>query len=157
MRSYSPEFVSTISRIAPEEMPIIALEIDHPDLPDPIRVVNDNQDLTSQGKLFKAVSFKIVLPEDLESQAPKATLSVSNVGEELMHWIESSAGGKGATVRIIELMRSRPDLIEYETTMGLSNVTADMKEVSSPLGYENLLSKPSIGVYYRPDTHPGVF
>lgn len=157
MRTYSPEFVSTVSGISPEEYPLVALEIDHPDLPEPVRVVSDNQDLISNGHIFIAAPFRFVFPDDQESQAPKASLAISNVGKELMQWIESSAGAKGSTVRIMQIMRSRPDLIEYETTMSLQNITADMREVSGGLGYDNLLSRPSVAMRYAPDTHPGAF
>lgn len=157
MRTYSSEFVSTISGISPEELPLIALEIAHAALPEPVRVVNDSQDLISGGHTFIAAPFRFVLPDDQESQAPRASLAISNIGKELMQWIESSNGAKGATVRIMQIMRSRPEVIEYETTMGLSNVSADLREVSAGLTYDNLLARPSVSLAYRPDTHPGVF
>lgn len=157
MRTYSSEFVSTVSGLSPAEPPLIALEIQHADLPEPVRVVNDNADLVSNGHTFIAAPFRFVLPDDQESQAPKASLAVSNVGKPLMQWIEASNGAKGATVRIMQIMRSRPDVIEYETTMGLANITADVREVSGALGYDNLLARPSVSLRYAPDTHPGVF
>lgn len=136
---------------------MILLEIYHPDLSAPVRVINDTQDLTSNGNLFIACPFRFVLPDDFEGQIPKAKLAVDNVGRDLMYWIETSGGGEGSTVRILQIMRSRPDTIEWEITMNLFNVMVTMQEVSADLGYEKLYSKPAILWQYRPDNSPGVF
>lgn len=133
------------------------LEINHASLTTPVRVVNDMQDLTSNGNLFIACPFRYVLPDDFENQLPKARLAVDNVGRDLMYWIETSAGGNGSTVKMMQVMRSRPDTIEWSITMNLYNVQVTMKEVSAELGFENLFAKPAVLLQYRPDNSPGIF
>ena len=54
-------------------------------------------------------------------------------------------------------MRSRPDLIEYEITLDLSDVKATVSEVTATLGYDNIFSRPAIALRYDPFTSPGVF
>lgn len=156
-RAYSAEFKSTLASVSAPEAPLILLEISHPSLTSPIRVVNDMQDIDSNGNLFVACPFRCVLPDDYEGQMPKARLSVDNVGRELMYWIETSSGGQGSLVRFMQIMRSRPDLIEWEITMNLYNVSVTMQEISAELGFENLFAKPAISMQYRPDNSIGIF
>ena len=156
-RAYSAEYKSTLAATSAPEAPIILLEITHPGLTEPVRVVNDNQNVTSNGVEFIACAFRCTLPDDLENQLPKATLSVDNVGKELMFWVETSGGGQGATARFIQIMRSRPNQIEWEITMNLSNVKATVEEVSADLGYDNIFTRPAITMRYDPFSSPGVF
>jgi hypothetical protein len=54
-------------------------------------------------------------------------------------------------------MRSRPNQVEWDITMGLFNVTATNLEVSAELGFENLFAKPAISITYRPENSAGLF
>lgn len=156
-RPYSKAYKSTISRVSADEAALIALQIDHPALSEPVRVINDTQDLRINGKLFVACPFSVTLPADQERTIPKATLTVDNVGRELMYWIETSGGGKGAKATFMQVMRSRPDLIEWQTTMSLENVNCTFEQVTGQLGYTNIAQRPAIALQYRPDSAPGVF
>lgn len=154
---YSSEYKSTLAKVNAPEAPIMLMEINHPALSNPVRVVNDTQDITSNEKLYIACPFRYVLPDDFEGQIPKARISIDNVGRDLMYWIEASNGGNGSVVTFKQIMRSRPDLIEAEMEMQLQSVSATMKEISGELGYENLLSKPAVAMHYRPENSPGLF
>lgn len=156
-RSYSSAYKSTLSSVSAQEAPLVLLEIDHPLLTVPVRVINDTQDLVSNGNTFIACPFRCILPDDYESQLPKAKLAVDNVGQDLMYWIETSNGGQGSTVKFMQIMRSRPDLIEWQITMNLYNVNVTMQEVTADLGFDNLFSRPAICIQYRPDNSSGIF
>lgn len=156
-RAYSSAYKSTLAGTSAPEAPLILLEIQHSGLSVPVRVVNDTLDITSNGNLFIAAPFRCELPDDFESQLPKARLAIDNVARELMYWIEASNGAGGTTVRFMQVMRSRPDLIEWEITMSLYNVRATFAEISGELGFENLFSRPASSVTYRPETAPGLF
>ena len=156
-RAYSSAYKSTLSAVSAPEAPFVLLEINHPALTAPIRVINDVQDITSNGNLFIGYPFRCVMPDDFEGQLPKSKLAIDNVGKDLMYWIETTYGGQGSTVRFMQIMRSRPDLIEWEITMNLYNVVAQMQDISADLGFENLFAKPGISRQYRPDNSPGIF
>lgn len=157
MRAYSAEYKSTLASTAAPEAPITLLEINHAGLTQPVRVANDTQNITSNGHEYIACPFRCGFPDDFENQLPKAQLAVDNIGKELMYWIETSGGGKGATARFIQVMRSRPDQIEWEITMNLTNVKATVKEVTADLGYENIFTRPAIAMRFDPFTAPGIF
>lgn len=156
-RNLSSQFKSTIASVSSEESLLILAEISHADLAEPVRVINDTQDLTSNGNLFIACPFRFSMPDDFEGQIPKARIAVDNIGRDLMYWIETSGGGAGSTIRILFVMRSRPDLIEFDQTFSMFNVVANMQEISADLGFENFFSTSAIKRQYRPDNSPGLF
>ena len=156
-KDYSANFKSTLAEVNAPEAPLILLEINHQALTQPVRVVNDTVDVTSNGNLYVGFPFRCVLPDDFESQIPKARLSIVNVGRELMYWIETTSGGQGSTCTFKQILRSNPDLIEWEITMNLYNVNVTMQEISAELGFENLFSKPAVSRQYRPDNSSGLF
>jgi hypothetical protein len=156
-RTYSAQYKSTLAKVSGEETPRILLQIDHPELSSPIRVINDTINLTSNGFEYIAFPFEVTLPDDFENKLPKATLSISNVGKDLMFWIESTAGGQGSTATFSQVMRSRPNQIEWSISMSLFNVLATNMDVSAELGFENLFAKPAVSIQYRPTNSPGLF
>ena len=156
-RNYTTEYKSTLAKISAEETPLVLLQIDHPDLDQPIRVVNDTDNITSNGQTYIAFPFSVVLPDDYENKLPKASIAIANVGKDLMYWIENSDGGIGATATFRQVMRSRPNDVEWSITMTLFNVTATNMQVSAELGFENLFAKPSISINYRPENSAGLF
>lgn len=156
-KNYSANFKSTLAEVNAPEAPLILLEIDHEALSAPIYVVNDTDDVVSNGNTYIAFPFRCVLPDDFESQIPKARLAIVNVGRELMYWIETTSGGQGSTCTFKQILRSNPNLVEWEITMNLYNVSVTMQEITAELGFENLFSKPAISRQYRPDTASGLF
>lgn len=156
-RAYSSEYKSTLAAVSSNEAPLILLEIDHADLSGPVRVVNDTQNITSNGEIYVALPFRCELPDDFDGQLPRARLAVDNIGRDLMSWIETSAGGAGSTCRFMQVMRSRPDTIEWEITMNLYNVRCTFMEVSAELGYDNTFSRAACALSFTPAIAPGIF
>ena len=156
-QAYSDIYKSTLAEVSAPESPLLLLEINHSELPSPIRVINDTQNITSNGNLYVAFAFRFVLPSDYENQVPKARIAIDNVGKDLMQWIETSDGGAGSTVQLSTIMRSRPNQIEWTMTMSMFNIQANAREVSAELGFENLFTKPAISIQYRPETCIALF
>ena len=156
-----PDFSTTarkkINSTAADELPLQLLEIEHPDLVAPVRVVNDTLPITHAGNEFTALGFQLTPPDDLSQGTPRASLVVDNVGRDLTEWLELSGGGKDATVRIILVMRSDPNTIEWDITLGLDNVNISMLEVSGELGFDDMLNLPASNVLYTPEIAPGLF
>ena len=140
-----------------EDTPQLLLEIEHPDLAAPIRVVQGNVDFDHQGNTFQALEFEAHLPEDLERGEPRAKLELDNVGRELVQWLEVSRGGAGATARFIQARRADPDTREWKVVMDLENVDMDPLKVRADLQFDTLANQPAIAVRYTPDTAPGIF
>jgi hypothetical protein len=137
--------------------PSYLLEITHSQLAEPIRVTNDNADIISNGSLFISCAFRVMFPDDIASTMPRVPVAIDNVGRELTQWLEASDGGRGAQVRVMQVMRDTPSVIEQEYTMTLLNVKQNMLEISGQLGYENMLDLPALAMLYTPETAPGIY
>ena len=136
---------------------LILLEIHHSALSVPIRVVNNTEDIISNGETYIAMGFRVTLPDDFEAKIPRATLSVDNIGRELTQWIETAGGAEGATVRIMQVMPAALNVIEWEITLELSNITIVTWQVSGDLGFEDLMGKSAVPMVYNKHTAPGIF
>lgn len=155
----SAAFKRATNAVSGGEYPRILLEINHPTFVAPIRVVNDDTDLTSNGNLFVALAFDIVFPDDFSEQMPRAQLMMDNAGREMMGPLEDSGGGEGATAHVMQVLRSAPNLIEWEATLDLKNVQIPpgLMKVTADLGYEDILNKPAVALRHDPFITPALF
>ena len=157
MPDYSASARRTINAVSAPEQPVLLLEIDHADLPSPVRVVNYSDNITHLGNLFTALAYEITPPGDYSQGLPRARLAVDNVGRDLTDWIESSKGGRGATARLIQVLPSAPDTIEWDLTLNLENVGMDFQRVTGDLAYTDVLNLPGVAISYTPTTAPGLY
>jgi hypothetical protein len=153
----SDRYKRALGAVSSSDLAVVLLEISHPDMPTPARVVRDAQDLVSGGNTFVACAFDFTMPDDRGSQAPRAQIVIDNIGRELMDWIEASSGGRGAEVRMMVVLRATPDVIEADYRLGLLGLKVDQSKVSGDLGYGNLLDLPAVAVRYDPATAPGLY
>ncbi|HDR9585263.1 TPA: DUF1833 family protein [Burkholderia stabilis] len=138
-------------------MPLILLELSHALLGEPLRFVNDNRDIVSNGRRYIACAFQFVWPDDQDQQAPAAQLSISNIGGGLGAFFERTHGGKGTRITARQIMRSNPDFVEDELRLDLRNIEVTMQAVTGQLGYTRILDIPGTAYTYRPETAPGIF
>lgn len=155
-KAYTANFKELTGSTSGEE-PVFLLEINHAQLASPIRLANDTQDLVSNGETFFACAFDVSLPDDIARTMPTAELSLDNIGRELVAWLEGSNGGKGAQVRMMQVMRGTPDIIESDYTLDLLGVKQNMLQIVGQLGFENLFDIPGLAATYTPDLIPGIF
>lgn len=153
----SADFKTKLNAVNADERPLILLEIYHDDLPEPVRVVNDTQDVTSNGNTYIAMAFAITLPDQQEEGIPRATLTIDNVGKMITDVIEETNGASGASVRIMMVLRSNPNVIEYDITLSMVSVTITQKTVTANLGYEDIMNRKTFNVLYTPASHPGLY
>ena len=183
---YSSTFKKELLATSSGEPILVALEIYHKDLETPIRVVNDSQNLKVIIKdddtgnpveiEFIACPFEISLPSDVDQQVPIATLTVDNIGRELIQWLEYSGGGKNARCRILQTMRSlnkytltdfgdHPGGIdidtwnpfEYDLFMDMTSMSVNYLKVKTSLGFFQSFEQPSVLLRYDPKTAPGMW
>lgn len=156
-RHYSEAASQNLLATSAAEPFLVAIEITHSDLIVPARFVNDSQNIVIQEAEFHATAFRVALPDDKDQQLPQARLEVDNVGREVTQWLEYSRGGKGARCRIIQVLRSDPDLIEFDMTMDLTGLVIDNQTVSGILGFQNTLGQAGVCVRFDPLTSPGLW
>lgn len=140
-----------------EQGAVILLEICHPMLEAPVRIIGDTQDLVSNGNTYTACAFQLTLPDDVDQRYPRAQLSIDNIGEELTQWLEASGGGDGATCRIMQVLREDPNHLEADITLDMTSLHLDHLVVTADLGFEDVLDLPAVAVAYRPEITPELF
>jgi hypothetical protein len=143
--------------LSPTDLWVVLLEVIHTALAQPVRMVVDTQELVSNGNRYMPIGASLELPQDQEGSYPSARITIDNVGRSLMRIVEDTHGLRGAKVRIMQVYRSRPNVIEQEYLMDTKDITVDQQSFSTALSYDDVLDRPSTPLTYRPTTKPGMF
>jgi hypothetical protein len=81
---------------------LVRLKVDHPDLSNPLRFVNDKVDHTDgSSNVWSAFPFQAVLPDDVEDTVPKAEVIVSNVSRDLTLAIRALSSRPSAVMDVV--------------------------------------------------------
>lgn len=124
---------------------------------EPVRLVNDTRDVTSDSELFIACPFQVVLPKDAAKEVPRAQLRIDNVGREIGQELEALEPGAELVATIQIVYRTTPDVIEYEFTAPLSGIRANVFTISAVMGPTDLMRRPAVNIRFDPFTAPGLF
>ncbi len=149
-------FRRTLSTLGADDVVLAALEIRHPAITDPVRVVSHTTPITIGRHRYDALGFMLRLADDVEGRAPSAELVLDNVGRDLTQWIERAGGAAGATCRVMLVLAARR-AIEWEAVLDVLHVRYDDERVTVTLGYDPLLDRDAVAVRYDPETAPGLF
>ena len=150
-------YARSLRASAPAERLITALEISHPAVAVPVRVVNDTAGHTIEGNDYVALRFDARLADDIDGQTPQAELGIDNVGRELTQWIEAAQGGVGATVRVMLVLDIEDPPVEWEVTLDVASMAVDQERVTARLGFDPLLGRAAVALRHDPQTSPGLF
>ena len=145
--------------LSPSTLLVSALEITHPDVPAPVRAVNDTVERVIEGHTYPAVRFEPRLTDDVEGRAPRAELAIDNVGHVLTQWVELSQGGSGARVRMLEVSVTPPGapVVEWELTLTAESMRVDRDRVVARIGFPTLRGRAAVIARHDPDRSPGLF
>ena len=142
--------------LSPTDVSLTALEIRHPDISDPVRVVNDATDHVIGGETYVALRFAAALrPSDEEGRAPRAEIEIDNIGQILTEWLERAQGGAGATVRAMSVL-ARTHEVEWEIATSIMSVEVG-ERIRARLGWDPLLQRPAVMLRHDRYTSPGIF
>lgn len=123
--------VRALLGLEPNEVVLALLTIEHPSIT-PIRVVNNNENIVSNGNTFIAFPFNITLPSDSEDPG-LAELQIANVDRSMIEAIEAIT--TPATCKVQIILASTPSTIEYEwSNLVLRNATADDVTITAQIG-----------------------
>ena len=122
---------------------------------EPLRVVNNNEDIISRGNKFVACGFDIILPSDDGEQLPTVKLRIDNADGMIIDWIR---GFTTAPILMLEIVLSdRLDVVERSIDfLRLSSVGYDCLEVNGTLSVENVLSSKFPAESYSPVFFPAI-
>lgn len=110
----------------------------------PIRLVNNNEDITFQGNEYIAFGFQITMPaQSSKGEIPTVQLSVANSTRTLQTYVEQYSGGVGASVvlTVVNAAHLSDDYAELTTTLTVVGCQCNAQWVVFTLGAANPLNK----------------
>lgn len=138
-----------------DEVWLILLEITHPSLVTPIRVVNNTQNIVSNGNTYLASAFTLSLPDDVQGLS-YVQLEIDNVDRLIVDTIRALATPPSVSLSVI--LADTPDSVEFGPhQMTVSDVDYDASTVKGTLIYEDLLNEPFPGRSFDKANYPGLF
>jgi hypothetical protein len=139
-----------------DELYLVLLQVDHPNLGSPLRFVNNSQDVTSNGNVYTAYPFEAVMPDDVEEKEPTAELRIDNVSRDLMDEVRTLIDPPTLTLSVI--LDSSPNTIEWgPLDLETSGVTYDAHTITFRLVYSAFGREPFPYLVFDTINFPGMF
>jgi len=139
-----------------DEVFLLLLALDHDDLAEPIRVVNNTEDVTSRGNAYVAYPFEIALPDEDPESVARVTLRIDNVDREIVKSLRAIQAPLSVALEVV--MASSPDTVEAGPfNMTLVAAEYDALTVTGELAFEDVLNESFPGHSYIPSEYPGLF
>lgn len=138
------------------EVFLLLLTINHASLAQPIRVVNNLENVVSGGNTYIAFPFQITLPQDREDQPPKMRLAIDNVDRSIVTAVRTLTSPPTITLDVV--LASQPNTIEA-TFPGftLRNTKYDALVVEGDLNLEDISNEPYPKDSFTPTLAPALF
>jgi len=154
-RALSTPAIASQNAEATGEAWLLLLTIVHTELAVPIRVVGNNENITSGGELFVAWDFEIVLPGEDPDNPDTARLSIGNIDPLIIRTLREISSPPSLTIQVV--LASAPDTIEIEFAgLVLRNASYDAGTISGDLSFEEILTEP-VATTLTPAMFPGMF
>jgi Domain of unknown function (DUF1833) len=107
------------------EVALTLLTVSHPDLVQPIRLVNNTEPITSRGNVFSDTAFEEQWPPDVASQDPTIYIRLNNASQVLLDALSALTSEPSITCELViasdpdTVIRSIPALPIYSSEGGL--------------------------------------
>lgn len=158
-RSLSTLFKTMSNASETGEVLLALVTIDSPSIVGgPLRVVQDLQNITSNGNVYTAFPFEIRLAGDSDNSPAKITLTIDNIDRTMIAAIKGIPPTTPPTVKVEIVVASQPDTVEITMdNLVLKNVTGDAFRIDGELWMdeEDLLPFPEGS--FTPPLFPGLF
>lgn len=139
-----------------EKVFLVLLELNHSDLAIPVRLVNNTEDVTSNGNVYTAFPFHARMPDDQEEREPVAELVVANATRELIDSVRSLQGKLDTVLSVV--LADSPNVIEWgPVDMEVKVVNYDADSVTFQLGMQAFSEEPFPSRSFTPAQFPGLF
>jgi len=157
-RTFPTVIVQAINARSTPEVFLVLLDIKHSTFATQ-RLVNNTENVTSNGNIYTAFPFSIILPESSEGSSPVFTLVLSNIIREFVDEVRSIAGTRERIkIDISIITAGDPDTVLAQwLDFELVSVDYNAENIRATLSVENLLNEPFPGDSFVPSNFPGMF
>ncbi len=123
---------------------------------DDIRLVNNTENIISNGLEFIAFPMRITLPKDDGETLREVAIEFDNVGLELIEEIRTVTDFIDVSLQMV--LASIPDEIQFSfNELKIQSITYNSKRVSAKLFMDSFLNTEISGEKYTPLIFPGLF
>jgi len=150
-------FIERRQRVTDTAGTLLFLEVSAPSFAETLRIVNDTQDWTSNGVLYTGVPFGFKLPDDVSGQAPRAVLTLDNIGRGITDDLESLQPYDVVQAKLMISDRADPNVIERTYILPITQVSVNTRTATASCGYDALMRQQAVRLRYNPFTAPGAF
>lgn len=139
------------------EVMLSLIVLDHADFTNPVRIVNDRQDIVSNGETYSAYPFEVLLPaEDSEQPQVLTQVKLCNVDRQVIALLRELATYPTVTLSLI--LASTPDTVEYgPAVFEMDSYEYDAQTITCNVTYENVLNEPIPADKFNPADYSGIF
>jgi len=135
---------------------LVIVEITHTDLVTPLRFVNNNVDITSNGNVYTACAFNFTPPADEDGTIKNTQIIIDNVDRSITQVIRALVGPPSLSISII--LADNPNDIEVGPwEFILRNVTYNISTIGGDLIYLNYLLDYFSPIVYNANNFPGLY
>ncbi|ETX26578.1 DUF1833 family protein [Roseivivax isoporae] len=123
------------------------------------RIVNDTADLTSNGEVFEAYPFSVVLMADKPDEQPVMTLQAANISRDVLAYARTAAAsGTRATVTIQIVAKDEPNIVGAQyTNLEAVEWRYTLEQITARLAFRSYQSEPFPAESFTPGAFPGLF
>ncbi len=119
-------------------------------------LVNNTQNIISNGQEFTAFPFTFTLPEDSIDTIPELSIALSNIGLELIDDFKSNTDSIKCRVDLI--FASVPDFLEVSIQeLIVKSIGYDKNTITLNVGYDDILNTQVPSDTYNPNDFGGIF
>lgn len=158
-RSLSSTIIAAANAQQTGQVVLALLEIAHPALTT-LRLVNNTEDVTSNGNSYEAFPFSVTLPADAADASPVAQVIVSNIDRQVVQAARTVAGSSAglASASLFLVAYAAPDTVllaldDYR----VQNLRYTAEALSFDMTLEQFQQEPYPAMTFTPGRFPGMF
>ena len=150
------KFKVNVNKFSSSERLYTIIEVNHSELVQPLRIVNDNEPLKFNNQDYMPFPFTFVPLDQKEGELPVATLTIPNFSSQIVKWIDVSNGAMNAkmTISIVRKNETEPD---YKITFSVESISIETQRITFSLSIQNNLVKRAIRWRYDTEHAKGLF
>jgi hypothetical protein len=154
-RIVSTEYKRAAFAAQTDEVALTLLELTHPDLTAPVYIVNNDEEIVSNGKTYLPFPFQPTWPTDKGDELPQASLVIDNIDRSIQ--LALKACRTAPKCKMILVLASQPDTIEASFPLIIKSVKLNQATIQATLTGPLILNEPFPWIKYNPHDYPALF
>lgn len=155
MSSLSLHAIDQLYKSDSEDPALLLLTLNFPNATN-FYFVNNTENITSNSQEFTAFPFSFTLPSDTSDSVPELTITLDNIGLELIDDFRTNTDSIKCRVDLI--FASNPDFLEVTINeLIVKSISYNKQFITISVGYDDILNTSIPSSTYNPINFPGIF